>query len=88
MLWKPDSLWDLEPELLLPKAVFIKNNPIRHDDGFTPSQWTLGKLPIEVDSLTSEDSQRFLETHQEVLDGETAFARQMQLRQAAKEASS
>lgn len=37
--------------------------------------------------MTSEDSQRFLETHQEVLDGETAFARQMQLRQAAKEAS-
>ena len=74
-------------ELLLPEAVFIKNNRIHHG-GFTPSQWTLGKLPLEVDSLTSEDSQRLLGTHQEVLDGETAFARQMQLRQAAKEAFS
>ena len=36
MLWKPDSLWDFEPELLLPEAVFIKNNRIRHG-GFTPS---------------------------------------------------
>ena len=43
-------------------------------------------MPLEVDSLTSEESRRFLGTHQEVLDGETAFARQMQLRQAAKEA--
>ena len=64
-------------ELLLPEAVFIKNNRIHHG-GFTPSQWTLGKMPVEVDSLTSEESQRFLGTHQEVLDGETTFARQMQ----------
>ena len=46
------------------------------------------QAPLEADSLTSEDSQRLLGTHQEVLDGETAFARQMQLRQAAKEAFS
>ena len=72
-------------EMLLPEAVFIKNNRIHHG-GFTPSQWTLGKLPIEVDSLTSEESDRYLGTHQDVLDGETAFARQLQLRQAAKEA--
>ena len=30
-------------ELLLPEAVFIKNNRIHHR-GFTPSKWTLGKL--------------------------------------------
>ena len=61
--------------ILLPEATFVKNNRISHG-GFTPSQWTLGKLPLEVDSLTLENRSRFL----------TAFGRQLQLRQAAKEA--
>ena len=41
--------------ILLPEATFVKNNRVSHG-GFTPSQWTLGKLPLEVDSLTQENA--------------------------------
>ena len=71
--------------LLIPEATFVKNNRIAHG-GFTPSQWTLGKLPLEIDSLTTEDATRYLGSHEEALDPETMFGRQLQLRQAAKEA--
>ena len=40
-----------------------------------------------MDSLTSERANEFLGTHEDMLDGSTSFAKQMQLRQAAKEAS-
>ena len=74
-------------ELMLPEVVYMKNNRIHHG-GFTPSQWVLGKLPLQVDSLTSEDAHRYLGVHQDIDNGESAFARQLQLRQAAKEAFS
>ena len=64
-------------ELLLPECVFVKNNRLHHG-GFTPSQWTLGRLPLEVDALTSEDAGRYLGSHQEILPrlpGRCNFAR-------------
>ena len=76
-----------EIEMLIPEATFIKNNRVHHG-GFTPAQWTLGRMPLEVDSLVSEESSRYLGTHEEALDPETAFGRQLQLRVAAKEAFS
>ena len=57
--------------ILLPEATFVKNNRIS---------------PLEVDSLTQENATRFLGAHEEALDPETAFGRQLQLRQAAKDA--
>ncbi|CAE7802548.1 RE1 [Symbiodinium sp. CCMP2592] len=44
-----------------------------HHAGFTPSQWVLGRLPKEIDALTSAESDRYLGQHQEILDGESTF---------------
>ena len=74
-------------ELLLPEATFVKNNRVHHG-GFTPSQWTLGRMPIEVDALTSEGVEQHAAVHEETLDPETEFGKQVQLRMAAKEAFS
>ena len=77
-------------ENMLPETVYIKNYRIHHGR-FTPSQWVLGKMPLEVDSvdtLTNEEADHFLGVHLDIEDGETSFARQLQLRQVAKEAFS
>ncbi|CAE7949958.1 unnamed protein product, partial [Symbiodinium sp. KB8] len=74
-------------ELLLPEATFVKNNRVHHG-GFTPSQWTLGRMPIEVDALTFGGAEQHAAVHEETLEPETEFGKQVQLRMAAKEAFS
>ncbi|CAE7746374.1 unnamed protein product, partial [Symbiodinium necroappetens] len=72
-------------EMLVTEATSVKNNRLHHA-GFTPSQWVLGRLPTEVDSLTATGSEKFLGQQQEIEDGETAFAKRMALCGAAREA--
>ena len=71
-------------EFVVTEAVSIKNHRINHN-GFSPAQWVLGRNPPEIDALTNLDSQARLGTHQEILDGESAFAQQMMVRGAARE---
>ena len=66
------------------ECCFVKNNRINHG-GFSPSQWVLGRLPIEICSLTTEQGQEEVGVHQEILTGEHQFAQQLNIRQAAKE---
>ena len=72
-------------KMLVGESCFVKNNRVNHA-GFSPSQWVLGRMPIEVTSMTSEEGQEALGVQQEVLDGTSAFAQQMSIRQAAKQA--
>ena len=74
-------------EMLGVEAATVKNNRLHHA-GFTPSQWVLGRLPPEVDSLTSPLAPDRLGQHQEIHDGQTAFARQAAIRSAARQAFS
>ncbi|CAE7219311.1 TY4B-J [Symbiodinium sp. KB8] len=71
-------------EFVVTEAVSIKNHRINHN-GFSPAQWVLGRNPPEIDALTNLDSQPRLGIHQEILDGESAFAQQMMIRGAARE---
>ena len=68
--------------MVVTESSFVKNNRL-HNAGFTPAQWVLGKLPVEVCSLTSEDEH--LAVHEEMELGESRFSQQMNIRQAAKE---
>ena len=74
-------------ETTLHESTFVKNNRVHHG-GFSPAQWVLGRLLVEVDSILGEDTSDQLGIHQEVLDGESAFSQQMQIRAAAKQAYS
>ena len=70
---------------VITEAVTVKNNRVHHA-GFTPSQWVLGKMPAEIDSLAGgHDPRDHIGQHQEIHDGETAFSRQMIIRAAARE---
>ena len=77
----------MDVEYALSECTAMKNNRVHHG-GFTPSQWVLGGLPDEIDSLTSEGREARLGQHQEILDGATEFAKKMTIRAAAREAFS
>ncbi|CAE7562382.1 RE1 [Symbiodinium sp. CCMP2592] len=72
-------------EFAVTEAVGIKNHKVNHN-GFSPSQWVLGRNPPDLESLTTLFPEARLGVHQEILDGESAFAQQMMIRGAAKEA--
>ena len=64
----------------------VKNSKINHH-GFTPSQWVLGRLPTDLTSLTSEDADATgLGVQAEIMEPEDIFSRQLEIRQAAKQA--
>ena len=71
--------------MVVAESCFVKNCRINHG-GFAPSQWVLGKLPTEITSLTSEEAAAALGVHEEIENGTSVFAQQMNIRQAAKEA--
>ena len=52
-----------EIKMVIAEAVTIKNNRLHHQ-GFTPSQWVLGRFPIEICSLTAYDDLEHLGVHQ------------------------
>ena len=71
---------------LIGETCVVKNMKLNHH-GFTPYQWVLGKLPVDVTSLTAEESEgRYLGIHDNVLEPEEEFGIQLQVRQAAKAA--
>ncbi|CAE7947914.1 RE2, partial [Symbiodinium sp. KB8] len=72
-------------EMLVIEATSVKNNRIHHG-GFTPSQWVLGRLPLESDALTNLGADGHLGLHQEIEDGSSTFAKQLQIRNAARQA--
>ncbi|CAE7502298.1 TY4B-J, partial [Symbiodinium sp. CCMP2456] len=74
-------------EFAVTESVGIKNHRVNHN-GFSPSQWVLGRNPPDLESLTTLMPEAKLGIHQEILDGETSFAQQMMIRGAAKEAFS
>ncbi|CAE7536321.1 RE2 [Symbiodinium microadriaticum] len=74
-------------EFVVTESVGIKNHRVNHN-GFSPSQWVLGRNPPDLESLTTLLPEAKLGVHQEILDGETSFAQQMMIRGAAKEAFS
>ncbi|CAE7224139.1 RE2, partial [Symbiodinium sp. CCMP2456] len=74
-------------EFAVTESVGIKNHRVNHN-GFSPSQWVLGRNPPDLESLTTLVPEAKLGIHQEILDGETSFAQQMMIRGAAKEAFS
>ena len=67
------------------ESTFVKNCRVNHA-GFSPTQWVMGKLPDDVTSLTVEQAPNRLGVHEEMVTGETEFAQQLNIRQAAKEA--
>ena len=72
-------------EMLVLEATSVKNNRVHHG-GFTPSQWVLGRLPLETDALTNLHADNHLGVHQEIEDGTSIFSKQMQIRNAARQA--
>ncbi|CAE7670799.1 RE2 [Symbiodinium microadriaticum] len=72
-------------EMLVIEATSVKNNRIHHG-GFTPCQWVLGRLPLESDALTNLGADGHLGVHQEIEDGSSTFAKQLQIRNAARQA--
>ena len=73
-------------KMLVMECAMVKNNKINHH-GFTPSQWVLGRLPVDLTSLTSEDATgAALGVHSEMMEPEDIFSRQLEIRQAAKQA--
>ena len=72
-------------ETLVIEAATIKNNRL-NNNGFTPSQWVLGRLPEELDSVLRSNPRDQLGLHQDIVDGQTEIAKQMIIRQAAREA--
>ena len=71
---------------LIGETCVVKNMKLNHH-GFTPYKWVLGKLPVDVTSLTTEESEgRYLGIHDNVLEPEEEFGIQLQVRQAAKAA--
>ena len=62
----------------------IKNHRVNHR-GFVPSQWVLGYLPREIDSLTVLNPEENIGQHSEIAEGTSAFARQMAIRASARE---
>ena len=62
----------------------VKNHRINHR-GFVPSQWVLGYLPKELDSLTVLCPEEHIGQHSEIDEGTSAFARQMAIRASARE---
>ena len=70
--------------MVVSECCFVKNNRI-NNGGFSPSQWVLGRMPVEICSLTTEQGQEELGVHEEILTGENQFAQQLNIRQAAKE---
>ena len=71
-------------EQAVTECTTVKNHRINHR-GFVPSQWVLGYIPKEVDSLTVLCPEEHIGQHSEILDGTTAFARQMAIRASARE---
>ena len=73
-------------KMLVMECAMVKNNKINHH-GFTPSQWVLGRLPTHLTSFTSEDATgAALGVHAEMMEPEDIFSRQLEIRQAAKQA--
>ena len=71
-------------EMAVTESTTVKNHRINHR-GFVPSQWVLGYIPKELDSLTVLCPEEQIGQHSEILDGTTAFARQMAIRASARE---
>ena len=72
-----------EMKALIAESCIVKNSKLHHQ-GFSPYQWVLGKLPLDDTSLTSEEADRFLEVHEEIMEPEDEFSMRLQIRQAAK----
>ena len=72
-------------EMVATEGASIKNNRVHHG-GFTPSQWVLGRMPLETDALTNNEADHYLGVHQEIHDGMGSFAKQLQIRNAARQA--
>ncbi len=81
-------LGNTEMKWLISECTMVKNCRLNHH-GFTPAQWVLGRLPRDATSLTSEEATAgALGVQQEILDGDDAFSRQLEIRQSAKMAFS
>ena len=72
-------------EFVVSETAEVKNSRL-HVGGFAPAQWLLGRLPKDLDSLTTLGAEHRLGTHQEILDGTSSFAHRMEIRMAAKQA--
>ena len=73
-------------KVLVGETCVVKNMKLNHQ-GFTPYQWVLGKLPIDVTSLTSEESEgKYLGVQDAIQEPEDEFGIRLQVRQAAKAA--
>ena len=73
-----------EMKMLIAEAVMVKNCRVNHH-GFTPAQWVLGRLPADSTSITAEEAASYrLGVHEEVMEPEDQFSRQLEIRQAAK----
>ena len=72
------------------KLLACENNPVMNDnirkEGYSPSQWLLGKMPRDVHSIYDEDEMANLGVISERLDPESAFQRKTEMRLACKRA--
>ena len=69
-------------KVLVSETCVVKNMKLNHH-GFTPYQWVLGKLPIDVTSLTSEESEgKSLGVQDAIQEPEDEFGIRLQVRQA------
>ena len=70
--------------MLIAESTTVKNCRVNHQ-GFTPAQWVLGRLPTDSTSITAEEAEGYaLGVHAELMEPEEQFARQLEIRQAAK----
>ena len=71
-------------KMLIAESTTVKNCRVNHQ-GFTPAQWVLGRLPTDSTSITAEEAEGYaLGVHAELMEPEEQFARQLEIRQAAK----
>eukprot|EP00435_Cladocopium_sp_Y103_P074865 s140_g51.t2 len=71
-------------KMLIAESTTVKNWRVNHH-GFTPAQWVLGRLPTDSTSITAEEAEGYaLGVHAELMEPEEQFARQLEIRQAAK----
>ena len=71
-------------KMLIAESTTVKNCRVNHH-GFTPAQWVLGRLPTDFTSVTAEEAESYaLGVQSETLEPEDEFAKQLEIRQAAK----
>eukprot|EP00435_Cladocopium_sp_Y103_P034047 s298_g8.t1 len=71
-------------KMLIAESTTVKNCRVNHH-GFTPAQWVLGRLPTDFTSITAEEAESYAPGVQsEIMEPEDEFARQLEIRQAAK----